>query len=161
MKTRTQRLLAIRKIIEGEAVSNQEELLKRLDREGFELTQATLSRDLKFLQAGKRPDKEKGYVYTLPPNGRNNLQPGTDNPVSGPETTFPLNGFISMDFAYNMALIRTRPGYAQSIASAIDDMESFEILGTVAGDDTILLIPREGISREDVINVLTVLLPIE
>ena len=54
MKTRTQRLLTIRKIIEGEAISNQEELLKKLEQEGFGLTQATLSRDLKFLQAGKR-----------------------------------------------------------------------------------------------------------
>ena len=73
MKTRTQRLLTIRKIIEGEAISNQDELLKKLEQEGFELTQATLSRDLKFLQAGKRPDKKRGYVYILPGN---NSHPG-------------------------------------------------------------------------------------
>lgn len=152
MKTRTQRLLAIRRIIEGESISNQGELLKKLDKAGFELTQATLSRDLKFLQAGKSPDKVKGYVYRLPGNNQ--------EPAAEPEGNFPLNGFISMDFAWNLALIRTQPGYANSIASAIDALEAFEILGTVAGDDTILVIPREGVSREDVINVLSVLLPV-
>jgi transcriptional regulator of arginine metabolism len=154
VKTRTQRLLAIRKIIEGEAIQNQEELLKKLDREGFELTQATLSRDLKFLRAGKRPDREKGYVYSLP---------GNDNPAPPrvQEGNFPLNGFLSLDFAWHMAVIRTLPGYANSIAVAIDGLNAFEILGTVAGDDTILLIPREGVSREDILNVLTVLLPVE
>lgn len=154
MKTRTQRLLAIRKIIEGESISNQDELLKKLDRAGFELTQATLSRDLKFLQAGKRPDKEKGYVYALP---------GNDNNPAAREgnVNFPPNGFLSIEFAWNLAVIRTMPGYANSIAVAIDGMNAFEILGTVAGDDTILVIPREGISREDVMNVLAVILPVE
>lgn len=154
MKTRTHRLLAIRKIIEGGAISNQVELLKKLGQAGFKLTQATLSRDLKFLQAGKRPDKEMGYIYTLPGNA-------TEANPTGPEGTFPLNGFISIDFAWNMALIKTQPGYANSIASAIDALDAFEILGTIAGDDTILLIPREGITREDIINVLAVLLPVE
>ena len=153
MKTRTQRLLAIRKIIEGGSISNQDELLKKLDQNGFELTQATLSRDLKFLQAGKRPDKNLGYVYTLQGD------PSRVN-LNTPEGPFPLNGFISIDFAWNMALIRTQPGYATSIASAIDGLNAFEILGTVAGDDTILLIPREGIPRDDVINALAVILPI-
>ena len=154
MKTRTQRLLAIRKIIEREAIKNQEELLKKLDRAGFELTQATLSRDLKFLRAGKRPDVEQGYVYALPGS-----TPATVMKAGG--TNFPLNGFVSLEFASSLAVIRTLPGYANSIASAIDGLEAFEILGTVAGDDTILLIPREGISREDVINVLAVLIPVE
>ena len=154
MKTRTQRLLAIRKIIEGEAISNQEDLLKKLDKSGFDLTQATLSRDLKFLQAGKRPDKERGYVYILP--GKN-----TESVPPAREGTFPLNGFVSIDFAWNMALIKTLPGYAGSIASAIDALDAFEILGTIAGDDTIMLIPREGVSRDDVINVLAVLIPVE
>ena len=154
MKTRTQRLLAIRKIIEGEAVSNQEDLLKRLDKAGFVLTQATLSRDLKFLQAGKRPDKEKGYVYSLPGNN--------SEPISQTANiNFPLNGFVSIDFAHHMVVIRTLPGYANSIAYTIDAMDAFEIMGTIAGDDTILLIPREGISKEDVINVLAVVLPVE
>jgi transcriptional regulator of arginine metabolism len=154
MKTRTQRLLAIRRIIGREAVSSQEELLRKLDRAGFELTQATLSRDLKFLQAGKRPDKEKGYVYYLPANNAEPLSPAGDGNVSA-------NGFLSMDWAWNLALIKTLPGFASGIASTIDGLGAYEILGTVAGDDTILLIPRQGISREDVINALAVILPVE
>jgi transcriptional regulator of arginine metabolism len=66
-----------------------------------------------------------------------------------------------MDFAHHMGVIRTLPGYANSIAYTIDEMDAFEILGTIAGDDTILLIPREGVSREDVKNVLSVLFPVE
>ncbi len=158
MKTRTQRLLTIRKIIEGEAISNQDDLLKKLVQEGFELTQATLSRDLKFLQAGKRPDKKKGYVYILPGNMQVSFPPQVSQNGNG---SFPLNGFVSMDFAHHMAVIRTLPGYANSIAYMIDELDAFEILGSIAGDDTILLIPREGVSRDDVKNVLAVLFPLE
>ena len=154
MKTRAQRLLAIRRIINRNAIGNQEDLLKKLGGAGFELTQATLSRDLKFLQVGKVPDKERGYLYIIP----GDMQETELKPREG---VFPLNGFISMDFAHHMALIRTRPGYANSIASAIDDLNAFEILGTVAGDDTILLIPRDGISREDVKNTLAPLFEVK
>jgi transcriptional regulator of arginine metabolism len=152
MRTRTQRLLAIRRIIEKDAIGNQEELLKRLDGAGFELTQATLSRDLKYLQVGKVPDKKLGYVYILP--GEN-----TEAEQRIPKGSFPLNGFISMEFAQNMAVIKTWPGYANSIASAIDELNAFEILGTIAGDDTILLIPRDGVSQEDVRNALVKIIP--
>ena len=158
MKTRTHRLLTIRRIIEGEAISNQDDLLKKLVQEGFELTQATLSRDLKFLQAGKRPNREKGYVYNLPGNNQVSLPPQQSTNGSG---SFPLNGFVSMDFAHHMAVIRTLPGYANSIGYMIDELDAFEILGTIAGDDTILLIPREGVSRDDVKNVLAILFTVE
>ena len=150
MKTRAQRLLTIRRIIERDSIGNQEDLLKKLGKAGFELTQATLSRDLKFLQAGKVPYKNEGYIYMIPGDVNETEQKATDG-------AFPLNGFISIEFSGQLAVIKTRPGYANSIASAIDEMNAFEVLGTVAGDDTILLIPREGISREDVRNALSVL----
>ncbi len=154
MKTRAQRLLAIRRIIERSAIGNQEDLLKKLGTAGFELTQATLSRDLKFLQVGKVPDKNQGYIYMIPGD-----IPEADQ--KKPEGIFPSNGFISLEFTGQLGLIKTRPGYANSIASAIDELNTFEILGTVAGDDTILLIPREGITREDVRNSIAVLIPLE
>ena len=154
MKIRAQRLLAIRRIIERNTIGNQEDLLKKLGGAGFELTQATLSRDLKFLQVGKVPDKKRGYIYIIPGDVPDNVKkPG--------EGMFPLNGFISMDFAHHMALIRTRPGYANSIASAIDELNAYEIIGTIAGDDTILLIPREGINREDIKNTLAPIFEVE
>ncbi len=154
MKSKTQRLLAIRRLIEKEAVASQDELLSMLKQEGFEVTQATLSRDLKFLEAGKVPDKEKGYIYVLPRGKQQNRQSVTMG-------NFPLNGFISIEFARDMAVIKTHPGYAQSIASAIDEMDAYEIMGTIAGDDTILLIPRDDVGKEDIRNALALLFPVE
>jgi len=152
MKTRTQRLLAIRKIIENQKISSQEDLVEKLVRKGFRLTQATLSRDLKFLRAGRIADTSKGYIYFLP--SRESEQA---NLLSG--DNFPLNGFISIDFAWHLGVIRTLPGYAPSIASAIDNMGSYQVIGTIAGDDTILIIPREGTTREDVKSMLARLIP--
>ena len=153
MKSKTQRLLAIRRLIEKESIANQDELLSMLKQEGFEVTQATLSRDLKFLETGKIPDKEKGYIYVLP---RGKLQ----NKQSGTMGNFPLNGFISIEFARDMAIVKTHPGYAQSIAAAIDEMDAYEIMGTIAGDDTILLIPRDDVGKEDIRNALSWLFPV-
>jgi transcriptional regulator of arginine metabolism len=154
MKSRTQRILAIRRIIGKEAITSQDELLSILKQEGYDVTQATLSRDLKFLEAGKIPDKEKGYIYVLPREKQTNIRPaGLGN--------FPLNGFISLEFARDLAVIKTHPGYAQSIAAAIDGMDAYEIMGTIAGDDTILLIPRDDVGREDIRNALALLFPIE
>jgi transcriptional regulator of arginine metabolism len=154
MKSKTQRLLSIRRLIEKKAIANQDELLSMLKQEGFDVTQATLSRDLKFLEAGKVPDKEKGYIYVLPQGKKQDRQ-------SAGMGNFPLNGFISLEFARDLAVIKTHPGYAQSISSAIDEMDAFEIMGTIAGDDTILLIPRDDVGREDIKNALAPLFPVE
>ena len=155
MKNKTQRLLTIRRIIDKEKVSNQEELLTRLMQEGYELTQATLSRDLKFLQVIKQPDRRGGYCYSLPVNLMNN---GTET-NTGDLQSFPLRGFKSLEFANNLGVIKTIPGYASSIASLIDSMDKYEILGTIAGDDTILLIPNEGVTHQDIMNALVVIMP--
>lgn len=152
MKNKTQRLLVIRDILTTKKVSSQEELLHELEELGFNYTQATLSRDLRFLKVSKVVDPEKGYVYRIP---------GTDEDYTGPHSMegFPLSGFESIEFSNNLAVIKTHPGYASSIASRIDEANMLEILGTIAGDDTILLIPREGISRNDIINALSELMP--
>ena len=152
MKTRTQRLLAIRKIIENQKISSQEDLVEKLVRKGFRLTQATLSRDLKFLRAARIADTKKGYIYFLP-----SQESEQANLLSG--ENFPLNGFVSIDFAWHLGVIRTLPGYAPSIASAIDNMGSYQVIGTIAGDDTILIIPREGTTKEDVKSMLARLIP--
>jgi len=152
MNIKAQRLLVIRRIIENQQVSSQKELLDQLKREGFHLTQATLSRDLKLLRAARIPDPEKDYIYFLP-SGRIDQE----NTLS--KENFPLNGFLSIEFAWHMGVVKTYPGYANSIASTIDNLESYHILGTVAGDDTILIIPREGVSRNEVLNELARLIP--
>ena len=116
------------------------------------MTQATLSRDLKYLRVGKIIDNRFGYVYVLPDLTNN----GTDSPRPD---NFPLNGFVSIDFAHNLAVMKVLPGYAPGIASAIDHLNSWEILGTIAGDDTILIILRDGISHGDLTELLSGIIP--
>jgi len=151
MSSRNDRLISIRKLIRNERISSQEELLKGLRREGFVMTQATLSRDLKYLRVARVPDDEKGYVYDL----TDGMEPG----MGTPWTSFLVEGFIAIEFAQGLGIIRTLPGYASSIASAIDTMSIPEIAGTVAGDDTILLVPRDGVRRESILKALSRYIP--
>ncbi len=151
MKVKTQRLATIKNIISRQSVSSQEELLSLLEKEGFMTTQATLSRDLKFLKVAKIPHTDLGYVYELPQ--------GLAKMSEEVHEDFPVSGVESIDFSGNMAVIKTRPGFANSIASVIDSHDPYEILGTIAGDDTILLINREGISKGHIIEVLSLFIP--
>ena len=70
-----------------------------------------------------------------------------------------FNGVIGIEFSGNLAVIKTRPGYASSVAYDIDDHSFDEILGTIAGDDTILLVLREGCTRTSVMNALSLIIP--
>lgn len=151
MKNKGERLLAIRRLIGKMKISSQEELLKLLIIEGFKMTQATLSRDLHYLKVSKMPDADDSYVYFL------KEQEITPSPEI--KSGFPLNGFLSMQFAQGIGLIRTLPGFASGIASAIDTMNIREVAGTIAGDDTILLIPRDGTKKEEIIKKLSRLIP--
>ena len=154
MGGKTKRLLEIRKIISSMKVGTQEELLNILSDKGFSLTQATLSRDLKFLKVGKIANPQKGYVYFLPESNNNSrTNAATD------KNNFPINGFISIKFSNNLCVIRTKAGYASGIASLIDANAPYEVLGTIAGDDTILLIPVEGVTQEDVKNSIIMIIP--
>jgi transcriptional regulator of arginine metabolism len=153
MKNRVERQLEIRKIILKGNVHSQDELLKQLKQQGFNLTQATLSRDLKVLQVAKVPHPANGYVYTIP---------GEEREVQTSEqirVNYLADGFRDLRFSGNLAVLRTLPGYANSFAAVIDRADSWEILGTVAGDDTILIIQREGISKADLINALINIMP--
>jgi transcriptional regulator of arginine metabolism len=69
------------------------------------------------------------------------------------------DGFRNLQFSGNLAVLSTRPGYASSIASLIDRSSPFEIVGTIAGDDTILIIPHDNVSEQDVINALVLIIP--
>lgn len=155
MSTKTRRLLAIKNIISSMKISTQEELLNILIEKGFTLTQATLSRDLKILKVGKIADSDKGYAYFLP---ENKDKEQSDVLISSKDN-FPVNGFISLRFSHNFGVIRTKSGYASSIASLIDSHAPYEILGTLAGDDTILIIPVEDASPQDIKNALIVIMP--
>lgn len=143
--------MEIRRLIGSMNISSQEELLRLLEKQGFEMTQATLSRDLKYLRVAKMPDDRSGYVYILPDK---------EQVVEETELVRPgMSGLISIDFAQGMAILRTLPGHAGSIAYTIDGLDAYEIAGTIAGDDTILLIPRDGVSRSDLLNLLKIRMP--
>lgn len=142
MSTKKERLKAICKIISSEAVENQEQLMKRLNEEGFIVTQATLSRDIRQLKVAKIHDASGVYLYKLPEQSFLNTPKGTNTPYS------------NIEFSGNLAIIKTKPGYAMAIASDIDANTPDEIIGTIAGDDTILIIPREGYSKESITKAL-------
>lgn len=140
----------IQSILREEEILNQDILLNKLIARGFELTQATLSRDMKELKVVKAPTAKGVYSYQLA---------GDIQPIE--EDTKPLTtlGFLRIEFSGQLAVIKTRPGYAMAIAAEIDKKATQHILGTVAGDDTILLIPRDNITREEVINSLATFIP--
>ena len=150
MGNRTERLLSIKELISSRKISSQEELLMLLEERGLTYTQATLSRDLKFLKVNKIADPEKGYIYELPE------QHVIINDLA---ESYAAQGFISIKFANKLGVIKTMPGYAPSIASMIDKSNPFEIVGTIAGDDTILIIPHDNVSERDVLNTLILIIP--
>ena len=150
MKSKNSRLDAIKIIISCKEIGSQEELLQELAKEGFRLTQATLSRDLKQLKVAKAASMNGNYVYVLP---NNTMYKRMTEQHSAGELLM-HNGFISIEFSANLAVIKTRPGYASSLAYDID-----EILGTIAGDDTIMLVVREGCTETGVKNALSLIIP--
>jgi transcriptional regulator of arginine metabolism len=155
MKSKNSRLDAIKIIISSKEIGSQDELLQELAREGFTLTQATLSRDLKQLKVAKAASMNGNYVYVLP----NNTQ---YKRIAAPQVDFHAlrhDGFTSIDFSGNLAVIKTRPGYASSLAYDIDNANIKEILGTIAGDDTIMMVLREGCGHASVRAALTHIIP--
>jgi len=153
MKNRFKRQVEIRKVIQNGDVHSQDELLVKLKEMGFDLTQATLSRDLKEMQVAKVPNPAKGYVYVIQES---------EKIVKTTETgrvNYLADGFRDLRFSGNLAVLRTQPGYASTIAAVIDKADSWEILGTIAGDDTILIIMKEGISKLDLIKALVLIMP--
>ena len=155
MKVKTNRLEALRLIISSQQLGSQDELLNALQKEGFKLTQATLSRDLKQLKVAKAASMSGNYVYVLP-NETMYKRVSTPNSI---REMMRVPGFISINFSGNMGIIKTRPGYASSIAWNIDNSDVPEILGTIAGDDTIFIVIKEGVKHKDVIEALSDVVP--
>ena len=155
MKVKNNRLEALRLIISSQQLGSQDELLSALQKEGFKLTQATLSRDLKQLKVATAASMSGNYVYVLPNETMYKR-------VSSPNTIremMKVPGFVSINFSGNIGIIKTRPGYASSIAWNIDNSDIPEILGTIAGDDTIFIVIKEGIKHQDVIDTLSDVVP--
>ena len=155
MKAKNDRLETLRMIISSRQMGNQEELLAALREEGFVVTQATLSRDLKQLKVAKAATMRGNYVYVLP---NVTMYKRVSTPAQIKEM-MQVPGFLSIHFSGNMGVIKTRPGYASSIAYNIDASNIPYILGTIAGDDTIFIVVREGVHQKDVVGALSSVMP--
>jgi len=148
---KAKRLPVIEKLITEENISSQDLLLRKLRARGIRCTQATLSRDLRQLGAGRMVDGKGGYKYAITDN-----QSGK---VSMPANIQLLPVIRDIVDAKGLIVIRTLPGNASNTAFYIDNTSRYEIAGTIAGDDTILIIPRDGISNSQVHTCLEIILP--
>ena len=139
MKAKTVRMKTLKMLISSKELSSQEEVLKALAKEGFTITQATLSRDLKQLKVAKAASMNGKYVYVLPNETMYKR-------VSSPQRATDMansNGFLSLTFSGQLAVMKTRPGYASA----------------VAGDDTLFIAIEEGFDREKIVEGLSQIIP--
>ena len=150
--TRAARLARIVELVSREQVHSQSELLTLLLAEGIETTQATLSRDLDELGAVKLRGADRGSpVYVIPDDG---------SPVRGVEggtgRLARLLGelLVSADASGNLAVLRTPPGAAHYLASALDRAALHDVVGTIAGDDTVFVVAREPLSGARLVALL-------
>ena len=148
---KTDRHKKILEVIDRYEVGTQEELAKILNDEGYNVTQATVSRDIRELNLSKvSVDGKRTRYATLT----------KDKPVASDKfLTVLKEGFVSMDMAQNILVIKTAPGMAMAVCAAIDALEWNEIVGSIAGDDTIMLVLREGAEPKMVRNFLSLIFP--
>lgn len=124
-------------IIESGIVETQDELIDILNREGYSVTQATVSRDLKALGVVKVSTRDNRYRYSLPHSA------GHDNKrISEKYKAILRETVIRVDYAINTVVVNTYPGMAQAAAAALDGIGGENIVGTLAGDDTIFIVMR-------------------
>ena len=141
MKNKNSRLEVIKMILSSQEISSQEALLMELDKAGFRLTQATLSRDLKQLKVVKATTASGGYAYRLP--GGQTYRRVSDSHLTMTESN--RAGLLSVKFSGNILVMHTLPGHASHIAYDIDNAKIDEFIGTIAGDDTIFLVMAENV----------------
>ena len=153
MKERAARLKTVSKLIKNNKIKSQDTLLNYLQKEGFAVTQATLSRDLKVLKVGKISDGQGGYVYFLP---------GEDEHQEKERASIHdfLKGYISIDWSGNIVVVKTYSGHSDPVSLALDSFGIDEVLGTIAGrDNTVAVFLREGASGEDFMKRMQEIIP--
>lgn len=129
-----QRHIKIREIIAGRDIETQDELVDTLRGLGYNVTQATVSRDIKELHLVKVPTNDGRYKYSLPADQRFNPQQKLKRTL--------MDSFVSIDQADNLLVMKTMPGNAHAVGALIDNLDWEDLLGTICGDDTILIICR-------------------
>lgn len=142
---KTQRLRKIIDIVENIAIETQEELADELKCEGFNVTQATVSRDIRELRLIKVPAGDNKYRYAVP---------NSKLPSGGHSRTKRIlqDSLVSLDFSENLVVVKTTPGAAQTVALVIDNEGWENIIGTVAGDDTVIVVVKPKSAVQEVIN---------
>ncbi|MBR5656762.1 MAG: arginine repressor [Prevotella sp.] len=155
MKVKNDRIETLKMLISSMELGSQEEVLQALQREGFTLTQATLSRDLKQLKVAKAASMNGKYVYVLP----NETMYKRVHKTQTAREMLESPGYLSINFSGNLGVIKTRPGYASLIAYNIDNADIPQIIGTIAGDDTIMIVIKEGASKEELVDGLSMVIP--
>lgn len=153
MKERIERLKVVKNLIKTHRIDSQETLLQKLAEEGYSVTQATLSRDLKYLKVGKVADGQTGYYYTIPSeeerkeSERHSIQDF-------------LRGYVSVDWNDALVVVRTFSGHSDSVALAIDNMGLEDVLGTISGRDNVVFIAlKQGSNGESFIKALKEKIP--
>lgn len=134
----------ILEIIENNVIETQEELADRLKVQGMDVTQATVSRDIKELRLIKVMSPDGKYKYATFSQ--------TENQLSNRLTTILTEAYVSSDYANNIVVVKTLSGMAQAAGSAIDSLKWQEILGTIAGDDTLIMVCRAEKIAEEIVN---------
>jgi len=137
-----QRHIKIRELITNQEVETQDELVDLLREAGYSVTQATVSRDIKELHLIKVPLADGRYKYSLPADQK-------FNPVQKLKRAL-MDNFLSIDHADNFVVMKTLPGNAMAIGALIDNLQWQEVMGTICGDDTILIICRSRDTSGDV-----------
>ncbi|PTK14565.1 arginine repressor [Mammaliicoccus sciuri] len=140
MANKTMRQIKIREIISNEQIETQEELDKRLNEYDLNITQATISRDIKELQLIKVPAPSGQYIYSLPRDRKY-------HPIDK-LGRYLMDSFVKIDGADNLLVLKTLPGNAQSIGAIIDQIDWTEVIGTICGDDTCLIICKDTEAAE-------------
>lgn len=142
MKSRRHR--KIKELITNHEIETQEDLVQSLRNEQFEVTQATVSRDIRELQLIKVPLNNGRYKYSLPAEQKMNSMEKFKRMLE--------DNYVHIEAADNLVVMKCLPGTANAIGAMIDNMEWEELMGTICGDDTILMICRSASQGEQVVN---------
>ena len=150
MGNKTERLNLIKRIVGEELIGSQEDLINRLAEHGVHATQSTLSRDFKEVNISKMPHPDKGYIYVLSEKLGGEIVTNTANLG---------DAVLDIRFSHNIAVVSTKSGYASAVSVIIDARKSKDIIGTVAGDNNIIVILHQEATHEDVLAQMQQLFP--
>lgn len=141
--SKAKRHIKIRELIAEHDIETQDELVEHLKNLGFNVTQATVSRDIKEMHLIKIPSSSGKYKYGVPTEQRYDAEEKLRNRL--------VEAFVSMDYAENFIVLKTLPGNANAVGALIDDLDWDEIMGTICGDDTCLILCRTLAQTKQVI----------